>query len=266
MNKYGYKTHERQHRPVVMCVERSQVKLFTTHAYYIMNAYFYAYGPQVLIRKWNKLISRVCIVRFQCKRSFKDRIYMAISCVYIKTVCAAYVLQHKEMAKEGVIENEIMPSKFIYAQIDLCGKNRILFFSLNEYKLHASSLIWIVDAMWYEWKLMFLHEIITVFTLKLLYNVKWFCFKIYFRLLCVYRLFYFCAIYLFITYLFILLQDCNKEPCHCEGIKGARGSVGPNGVPGLEGDPGDIGYDGKYHIFKSGIEMKRRFFIFYSNE
>lgn len=40
------------------------------------------------------------------------------------------------------------------------------------------------------------------------------------------------------------LQECNKEPCRCEGIKGALGSQGPPGVGGQEGEPGDVGYDG----------------------
>lgn len=41
-----------------------------------------------------------------------------------------------------------------------------------------------------------------------------------------------------------IFQECNKEPCNCEGIKGALGAIGPNGVPGQEGAPGDTGYDG----------------------
>lgn len=44
-----------------------------------------------------------------------------------------------------------------------------------------------------------------------------------------------------------IFQECNKEPCNCEGIKGALGAIGPNGVPGQEGAPGDTGYDGTVH-------------------
>lgn len=49
---------------------------------------------------------------------------------------------------------------------------------------------------------------------------------------------------------FRLFQECNKEPCKCDGIKGARGAFGPSGVPGLEGAPGDIGFDGKFQLLQ----------------
>lgn len=56
-----------------------------------------------------------------------------------------------------------------------------------------------------------------------------------------------------IVYALFCLQECNKEPCKCDGIKGALGSQGPPGVSGQEGDPGDVGYDGKAEIFMNII-------------
>lgn len=46
----------------------------------------------------------------------------------------------------------------------------------------------------------------------------------------------------------MFLQECNKEPCKCDGIKGALGSQGPPGIGGQEGEPGDVGYDGKEYL------------------
>lgn len=43
-------------------------------------------------------------------------------------------------------------------------------------------------------------------------------------------------------------QECNKEPCHCEGLKGISGIIGSTGVPGYEGAPGDTGYDGEFFL------------------
>lgn len=48
----------------------------------------------------------------------------------------------------------------------------------------------------------------------------------------------------FLLFPIFFAQECNKEPCKCDGIKGALGSQGPAGVRGQEGDPGEVGYDG----------------------
>lgn len=52
----------------------------------------------------------------------------------------------------------------------------------------------------------------------------------------------------FVEFIFLWNKECNKEPCNCEGIKGALGSQGPPGMHGQEGLPGDTGFDGEFCI------------------